>query len=352
MDKEFSSLLKTKRVMAYALRFLRRCIAKVSVKDRITKSLPFLKSHRIQTNLQGYELKQAHNVLVKDFQRATITEELNLQLDSAGVLRCYGRLNRAKLNEDEKNPIFITPKTPFAFLIIRDIHAKHHKGTAHTMATVRDRYWIPQLRRQVRGVIKRCIPCQKMNNLSYKYPKMTNLPSRRVIRSRPFEHVGLDYFGPLTVTSRNLNDNKVYGCILTCTTTRLIHLEVVTDMTTESFINALRRFIARRGVPSTITSDNANTFTLAEQILTDVTRNIRKDSTVHHLMSENEITWYYNTPYAPWQGGFYERLIKIVKHSLYKTLGRKVVNLDQLTTTLSEIESCLNTRPLTYQEES
>uniref|UniRef100_A0A1I7X086 Integrase catalytic domain-containing protein n=1 Tax=Heterorhabditis bacteriophora TaxID=37862 RepID=A0A1I7X086_HETBA len=220
------------------------------------------------------------------------------------------------------------------------------------MAAVREHYWIPQLRRQVRTVIKRCIPCQRMNNSPYKYPDMADLPNRRVVRSRPFAHVGLDYFGPLTIASGKSNSSKVYGCILTCTTTRLIHLELVTDMTTQSFINALRRFIARRGVPSTITSDNAHTFTLGDQILANLTKHFDREPEVDRLMSKHGITWHYNIPYSPWQGGFYERLIKIVKHSLYKTLGKKVVNLDNLSTLLTETEACLNTRPLTYQEES
>uniref|UniRef100_A0A1I7WRF6 Integrase catalytic domain-containing protein n=1 Tax=Heterorhabditis bacteriophora TaxID=37862 RepID=A0A1I7WRF6_HETBA len=168
---------------------------------------------------------------------------------------------------------------------------------------------------------------------------MTNLPSRRVIRSRPFEHVGLDYFGPLTISTKKEGDNKVYGCIITCTTTRLIHLELVTNMTTQCFINALRRFIARRGVPSTITSDNANTFTLGDQVLASLTKEGDKEPAFDELMSKKGITWHYNTPYSPWQGGFYERLIKIVKHSLYKTLGKKVVNLDDLSTLLTEIEA-------------
>uniref|UniRef100_A0A1I7W6R0 DUF1758 domain-containing protein n=1 Tax=Heterorhabditis bacteriophora TaxID=37862 RepID=A0A1I7W6R0_HETBA len=136
-NNETNSLLNwsivhmTTRVMAQVLRFIKRCMS-------------------TSTTLQGYELKQAHEVLIRDFQQVTITDgvlrqcpQLNLQKDKAGIFRCYGRLDQSHLNDEEKSPIFITPKTPFSFLIIRDKHAEYHKGTAHTMAAVREQYWIP-----------------------------------------------------------------------------------------------------------------------------------------------------------------------------------------------------------------
>ncbi|KAK6761506.1 hypothetical protein RB195_022540 [Necator americanus] len=92
-----------------------------------------------------------------------------------------------------------------------------------------------------------------MNNLPFKYPEMEDLPDRHVQRARPFEHVGIDYFGPLTVKERD-ETVKAHGTIMTCTVTRLLHLELVSDMTTANLLNALRRFFARRGVPTSITS--------------------------------------------------------------------------------------------------
>ncbi|VDL74520.1 unnamed protein product [Nippostrongylus brasiliensis] len=218
------------------------------------------------------------------------------------------------------------------------------------MAEVRTHYWIPQLRRQVQEVIRRCIPCQRVNNLPYRYPELPDLPSRRVVRSGPFQHVGIDYFGPITVKSNEESD-KAYGVIITCTTTRLIHLECVTDMSTVQLLDALRRFFARRGVPETITSDNAPYFILGDQILRDAASASVANTTVAATMATNGIAWKMITPYAPWQGAFYERLIKIIKHSVIKTIEKKVLSLGGLTTLLIEIEGILNTRPLTYQED-
>ncbi|ETN71462.1 hypothetical protein NECAME_19326 [Necator americanus] len=106
-----------------------------------------------------------------------------------------------------------------------------------------------------------------MNNLIYKYPEMTDLPANRVIRVRTFQHIGLDYYGPMKVFREDMVKTNVYGCIFTCAVTRLIHLELVPDGTAEKFINAFRRFVARRGKPDTVTCDNAPTFLLGNQVL-------------------------------------------------------------------------------------
>ncbi|KAK6736298.1 hypothetical protein RB195_019150 [Necator americanus] len=163
-----------------------------------------------------------------------------------------------------------------------------------------------------------------MNNLPFKYPEMKDLPDRRVQRARPFEHVGIDYFGPLTVKERD-ETFKAYGIIMTCTVTRLFHLELVSDMTTANLLNALRRLFARRGVPTSITSDNRPYFLLGEQILQDAVLPVISDKSFANAMATKGITWKTITPY-PWQGTFYERLIKSVKHSLYKSHSRKSPN--------------------------
>ncbi|KHJ93419.1 integrase core domain protein [Oesophagostomum dentatum] len=233
----------------------------------------------------------------------------------------------------------------------KEAHGKFHRSTAHTMAEVRQKFWIPKLRQQVKKVIKKCVACQRYNNLPFRYPPLAELPKRRVVESRPFQDIGLDLFGPLRTRNAEGIQVKAYGCIFTCATTRLMHIELMRDNSTTSFINAIRRFMSRRGVPNSITCDNAPTFLLAERILTENFQEIEPEDRLESFMANAQITWQKTTPYAPWQGGFYERLIKDVKQALYKSLGRKVVDEDTLRTILTEIEGCLNSRQLTYQEE-
>ncbi|KIH69357.1 hypothetical protein ANCDUO_00306 [Ancylostoma duodenale] len=130
-----------------------------------------------------------------------------------------------------------------------------------------------------------------------------------------------------------------------------MHAELITDNTTISFINTMRRFMSRRRVPRTITCDNAPTFLLAERILTDSLLKSQADGQIGEFLAIAGITWHKITPCAPWQGGFHERLIKEEKWALNKTPGRRILDEDSLRTVLVEIESCLNYRPLTYREE-
>ncbi|VDM85426.1 unnamed protein product, partial [Strongylus vulgaris] len=110
--------------------------------------------------------------------------------------------------------------------------------------------------------------------------------------------------------------------------TRLIHLDVVSDLSTLAFLNMLRRFFGRRGVPKSITSDNAPTFLLGETILAECIGNLEQYKQV--------------TPFAPWQGGFYERLVKTVKHSLYKTLKKSYPTFEEIkSTSLPRKDDCV-----------
>ncbi|KAK6756362.1 hypothetical protein RB195_014648 [Necator americanus] len=191
-------------------------------------------------------------VHINNHYKQGLSKNLNLKQDKAGLLRAYGRLNKSDLDTLAKNPIIIVPNTDLSRLIIDDADGIYHKGIPHTMSDVRQMCWIARLREQVKKRVRQC-PCQKMNNLPYKYPKMTDLPANRVTRARTFQHIDLDYFGPMTVFREDMVKTNVYGCIFTCAITRLIHLELVPDGTAEKFINAFRRFVARQGEPDTVT---------------------------------------------------------------------------------------------------
>nr|CDJ82006.1 Integrase domain containing protein [Haemonchus contortus] len=189
-----------------------------------------------------------------------------------------------------------------------------------------------------------------MNSLPYRYPEMDDLPAYRVQRTRLFEHTGIDYFEPLSI-KKDEDVAKVYGIILTCAVTRLAHLEVVPDMSTTHLLLALRRFCARRGVPASITSDSATNFVLGEEILSSTIFPVTNDISFAQSMAEKGIVWKTNTPYAPWQGAIYERLMKSIKQCIYKVMQRTVPTQEVLETLLVEIEGTINSRPLTYQEE-
>ncbi|XGW15869.1 hypothetical protein V3C99_001376 [Haemonchus contortus] len=351
--------MKLRRTMARALKFIQKSSFHLPsvTKRRVTETIAICEEDNDPNLVTSSTLKNAWSWIIKLHQSQinektlSLRQKLNMHQDGKGIWRCYGRLGKSFLPEDAKNPIFIFPNTTLAQLIIREAHGKLHRSTAHTMLEVRQKYWIPKLRQQVKKILRKCIECQKTNNLPYQYPPLAELPRRRVVRSRPFQDIGLDLFGPLRSRNTNGIRTKLYGCIFTCSTTRLLHIELISDNTTISFINALRRFMSRRGVPNSVTCDNAPTFLLAEKILTNDDDYTQPEEQLNNFMTNAGIKWIKITPYAPWKGGFYERLIKDIKLSLKRALGRRIVDEDSLRTILTKIEGCLNGRPLTYQEE-
>lgn len=202
------------------------------------------------------------------------------------------------------------------------------------------KYWIPRCRQIAKSVLKQCVPCRKTNNLPFRYPQSPALPVDRVRKSRPFEHSGVDYAGPF----HSNTDEKMYVLVFTCFSTRLSHLEVVNSLLPSSFTFAFRRFCSRRGTPTHITSDKATTFKMASTLFAKPD----EDPNVNTLMSTLGIQWEFTTAHSPWKGGIYERLVKIIKESLTRTIARKKLSSEEFTTVICEIEALLNSRPLTY----
>ncbi|GFX36549.1 integrase catalytic domain-containing protein [Trichonephila clavipes] len=143
------------------------------------------------------------------------------------------------------------------------------------------------------------------------------------------------------------DENKHYIVLFTCAVTRAFHLELVNNLTTETFLLALRHFISRRGLCSKILTDNAKTFKKSELELKNLWK-IISDPTLEAFYPSHKIYWQFIIERAPWCGVFYERLIRTVKLALRKTVGRTTLFRDELETFLIEIEGVLSSRPLTY----
>lgn len=263
---------------------------------------------------------------------------------TSGLLRVGGRIHKSTLPEEEKYPVILPSSHHVVKLLIHDVHCKElHAGVEHTLAVLRQRFWIIKGRSSVRQVVKNCLRCRHYNSKPYAQ-RMAPLPADRIVPAPPFTNVGLDFAGPLYLKDTK---EKAYICLFTCAVTRAIHLELVTNMTTDRFLLALRRVVARRGMCKIIWSDNAKTFKAANKELDKCWRVLEADETAQAL-TEKRIQWKFINPKAPWWGGFYERLVKSVKTPLKKVFGKAMLDGEQLSTVLTEIEAQINSRPLTH----
>ena len=153
--------------------------------------------------------------------------------------------------------------------------------------------------------------------------------------------------GPLYIKENNV-PTKVWICLFSCLVTRAVHLELVQDMSARTFILCLRRFIAIRGAPKEVISDNAKHFKLTSETLPLIWKKTIHNSDVQNYVSNEGIKWIFNVELAPWMGGFYERMVGIVKRSLRKTIGKRLLMFDQMQTVVKEVEAVVNKRPLVY----
>jgi hypothetical protein len=177
---------------------------------------------------------------------------------------------------------------------------------------------------------------------------MASLPAERLQPSEPpFTFVGLDCFGPFVVKSGR-TERKRYGCIYTCLTIRAIHLEVLDTMDTDSFLNGFRRFVARRGRPRKVWSDNGTNIVGGRTELIKALREVEK-SAIHQYSVQEEIEWHFNPPQASHMGGIWERLIRTVRKVFTSLLMDTTQRLtdEVLRTLFCEVESIINGRPLT-----
>lgn len=160
--------------------------------------------------------------------------------------------------------------------------------------------------------------------------------------SAVFETTGVDLAGPLVLRDQQ----KVWIAIFTCAVYRAVHFELVSDISTSSFLLALRRFISRRGRVKTIYSDNGTNFVGSNNEL----QNVDWSTVVSHS-DLKQITWHFNPPSAAWWGGWWERVVRMLKELLRRNSGKACLNHDELHTVVCEVEALLNSRPLTYLSE-
>ena len=221
-----------------------------------------------------------------------------------------------------------------------------HLGVANTMACVRESWWIPKLRARVKKTIKRCNVCKVFSTRPYKAPPTSALPEYRTERSRPFEVTGVDFAGLLSNRVRKEELGKYSIIIFTCASSRAVHLKVTRTQTADEFQKKLNAFISRRTRPCVIISDNAGVF----KTTADWIRAIRKNEKMQNYVAREEIRWQFNLARSHWWGGFYDRLIKEIKKTLHKTLGRSRLSYEAMESVVMDIERNLNNRPLTYVE--
>ena len=275
-------------------------------------------------------------------------------LDNEGIIREGGRLRHAQLPYDQLHPTILPTKHPLTDKMVMAYH-QHclHVGTELVLAQIRQRYWIVKGREVVKKASKLCPTCLKEKTRPATQ-LMADLPRERLaVQKEPFHHTAVDYFVPLEVSQTRNRITKRYGALFTCLTTRAVYLDRAETLTTQDFLNILRRFIGIYGKPCTRNSDNGTNFVGAEKELVKSMKDLEKDSRLENWIKEKGIIWKFQPPSASHFGGAHESLVRSTKRALYRALEMEKAGLrypteDMLRTVLYEVAGLLNSRPLTY----
>ncbi|XP_052430381.1 uncharacterized protein LOC127971416 [Carassius gibelio] len=312
------------------------------------------------------EREKAALVLIKAAQKEAFEEELKClsqnpaklpknnrlyQLDPVlqnELLRVGGRLRKSNAALELKHPIILPKEGIVTQLILDHCHKKiQHQGRGQTLNELRSSgYWIMGASNVVAKYIKNCVTCRKLRR-PVEEQRMADLPADRVEPSPPFLYSGIDCFGPF-YTKQGRKEFKRYGLLFTCLSSRAVHLEMLEDLTTDAFLNALRCFIAIRGAVRQIRSDQGTNFVGARNELEKGLKDLDQERISTYLASK-QCDFLMNVPEASHMGGVWERQIRTVRSVMNAVLAQAKGRLDDtsLRTFFYEAMLIVNNRPLT-----
>ncbi|XP_076659959.1 uncharacterized protein LOC143363236 [Halictus rubicundus] len=267
--------------------------------------------------LSTIELREALLCVLRISQRSTYPLEMDsLTRGDYDILQVGDRLHLSSLSEPHRHPAIVDRSTHLATLIIQEAHQKTlHGGFTATLAWIHGAFWIPRIRARAKKLLR------------------------------------VDYAGPVqirTTKGRGHKSHKGYIVVFVCLTSKAVHLDAVTDLTSAAFVAAFHRFVARRGRCSSLLSDNGTTFKEADVVLKEMFQEASQFyATVSEELANDGTQWSFMPPYLPHMGSLWEAAVKSVKKHLQRVIGETTLTYEEMATLLCRVEACLHSRPLT-----
>nr|XP_043067308.1 uncharacterized protein LOC122321443 [Drosophila bipectinata] len=352
-----SSWQKLVHTVGYVLRFIRRLKKTRNRAESTTLSFEEIKAARLVCLRNAQACFGEDRMLLQTNQPLRNRSQLSKLapfIGSDDLLRVGGRLRQSKLPEEVKHPILLLKAHRITKLLLEHEHwVNLHPGTSALFVITRQRYWVIGARNLIRKVTHNCIRCFRQRHHTT-HQLMADLPSIRITQSLPFVNSGCDYAGPIILKGRkgrNAKKSKGYICLFVCLVTSALHLELATDLSTEAFLAALRRFMSLRGKCAQIYSDNGRNFVGAKRALDEMQQLLASTNhrdLVSQTLADEGINWVFIPPYAPHWGGKWESSVRSVKLHLRRIIGNTILTFEQMHTLLAQISAVVNSRPLYY----
>ena len=344
----FSSFTRLIRVVSLVFKWLR--MHRTKIRSAVSADDLYRAKLAVVWTVQQESFKDVFKLIATNtLQVNHPLKQFSLFVDCDQIIRVGGRLSRSKEDFKVKFPILIPKTSYFAQVIIRYCHSLvFHQGRGLTINCIRQSgFFIIGASSLVRSIIHSCVVCIRLRGATVNQ-KMADLPVDRVERSCPFDYCGVDFFGPFFVKCRR-SSVKYYGCLFTCLYSRAVHVEVCASLSTDSFIMALRRFIAIRGPVRRIRCDRGTNFVGASNELKQELESMKENETRAFLQKNDaNIEFVFNPPSASHFGGVFERQIGTIRRvfeGILQAFGNSL-NAESLTTFLYEATAIVNARPL------
>ena len=267
------------------------------------------------------------------------------------ILRVGGRLMKAPIAYDAKFPALLPSQNRFSQLYVEFLHRQYmHAGVKALIGILRRQIWIVNGRELARKTVRSCIHCFRYKPI-LQQQIMGNLPADRLRAQRPFLISGVDFCGPFFTSYRirGKPPYKTYMAVYVCFSTKAVHFEIVSDLSTNNFLLSLKRFIGRRGMPRKLYCDNATNFVGAMNALKQFQQCLFSTSAQENILAftnQRGFDFCFIPPRAPHFGGLWEAAVKSAKSLLIKNIGKAHLTLEELQTVAIEAEAILNSRPL------
>ncbi len=347
----FSSFNTLARVVAWIKRFLHNCKQK--------------NSRNSSDIIASEEFLQAKNSLLRLLQQQSYPEVFSaiksekplpkhhplykfIITSQDNILRIHSRVRDTSDINVSHLLIPLHAKSTLTKLLLKTLHTTHfHAGVSAIHSILVSTYFIPGLRALLKHISRSCASCQR----AYARPltqQMGLLPPSHTTPSSPFTKTEIDFAGPFYLRqgyTRKPVTVKCYMAVFVCLSTKAVHLDLCSSLSTVDFRATLSRFVARRGCPTDIFSDNGSNFVGAREEIREMRRLLgSKDmrQQIHHFASQNDISWHHIPPRAPHFGGLWEAAVKSMKLLLKKNLQPHLLRYDEFYTVLVETESILN----------
>ncbi len=355
----YSSFNRLKRITAWVLRFINNSKSRNN-QELIRKSFVLSPSETKRSEnywlsiLQRAHFNKEIDLLAigKDLPRGSCVLPLNPFIDPNGILRVGGRLRHSNYSYEMRHPAIIHGKHPITRLIVRAEHLRLlHAGPTLLSSSLGVQFHIIRGKGVIRDITRGCVICKRSQAKPIP-PMMGQLPVDRITPGIVFEKVGIDYAGPVYVKYgpvRKPTIVKSYICVFVSLAVKAVHLELVSDLTSQAFIACLRRFIARRGKPTIIMSDHGTNFVGANRELKEFVEFVNEKKSIKAISefcSTQGIDWKFIPERTPHFGGLWESAVKSMKNHLTKVTRDVKLTFEEYSTVITQIEACLNSRPL------